>query len=231
MTDVFDLLGDLDPFGRFEYTPEQWAHNRAVIMERLGCEADAISIKIEDAAVALRTHLEVEIGLYRFKTEFTNRYPLQTAKQILPRLEHVQRLLLELHRSLKTPEVALYAFDWSDGGPKNSILFVENQLRQVGARVTWLSRLFPNEPYPGPAAPSDVAPAEGCQTHHRRLADDPEGDLVAGLLSIYERAFQRKAAITEGGPAFHFLRAVVRPVFGDLTDGRVRYCLRRTLGR
>jgi hypothetical protein len=232
--DPFDILGELDSFGHVVFSDAAWAHIRQVIKDKIGRDADAIRIMLvegHDETVPLRYRIEAAIGSYLFKQEFQARYPLQTAKQILPALLHTEHVLREAKRVLKTPEVALYAFDWGRdrGGPKSMIALIEGKLQELSERIEWLSRVFPNEPFPGLAAPRDVAPTEGWQKHHHDLAGDPEGDLVEGLLEIYKHAFEREPTTTRDGPVSAFLCAILQPVFGDLTKARVRYWVRRAM--
>jgi hypothetical protein len=232
MTDVFGLLGELDPFGDFQYSDAEWECIRTVVKAKLGHDADTVAISCPGfESVPLRTFLEIEIGLYFLKTELANRYPPQTTRQIRSRLNRAERLLREFRQLLKTPEVALYGFDWSNdrGGPKTAISLAAELQQQVKTRLKWLSRLAPNEPYPGSyAAPSDVPPSgEGWQLHHRELTKDPEADLVRAVLRIFTSAFDQRPGISETGSAAQFLHATLRPALVDLADSRVMYLLRK----
>ncbi len=231
MSDVYGLLGgELGPIiGSFKYSEEDWDQIKVVVVAKLSHDADKVTISYPGSdPVPLRTWLEMEIGIYQLKMEIVNRYPPQTTRQILPKIRRFENLLRALHQALKTPEVALYALDWGRdrGGPKAAILLEEELRRQVKARAHWLSRTSPNEPYPGPAAPSDVAPAEGWQKHHRELTQDPEADLVRSMLRTFVCAFKRKPGLTRGGAAFRFLHATLQPVFADLTESRIWHWLR-----
>jgi hypothetical protein len=227
--DPFDLLGELDEFGSVVFSDEAWAQVASVLKRKLGRDVNALTVMVLGEPIPLRWHIEATIGSYQWKVAFMRRYPARTARQIAPALERLQRLLRDLKQCLVEPEVALYGFDWGNdrGGPKSAIAFIDAKLREVTARLDWLYRLRPNEPFPGLAAPRDVEPAQGWQRQHRALADDPERDLIRSLLMLYEESFRRKPAITENGPAFAYLQVLLSPLFGDLTDGKIRYWLRR----
>jgi hypothetical protein len=232
MSDVFGILELDDSFGNFQYSEKDWKKIKAVVEDKFGLNADEVQVHYLDFIVPLRGILEIEIGLYRFKNQFENCFPPQTRKQILPELKRFQRVLLDLRLRLKTPEIALFAFDWGNdrGGPKSAIQAVENWLQQLRPKIDWLSRTLPNEPFPGIAAPADTTPAEGLQRLHRDLTEDPDGHLVRGVLRIFVRAFEQRPGITDQGPAFQLLQAALHPEFGDLTDGRILYWLRKFAG-
>jgi hypothetical protein len=233
MSDVFGLLSDLDL--AFQYDADAW--NRvAEVVSSLGFDPGEVKILYDEwpldaAEVPLRNALEIELQMYAAKVEFTRRYPSMTKYQIATKQKKMKRVVSELARLVKEPELALYLLDWGShrGGPKGTILLLDKLLQTLREREEWLATTNPNSPFPGHASPRDCGPpAEGFQWQHYELSSgEPKCALITGVLRIYAKIFRRSPGTQDDGPGARFLQAAVWPMLGKLSAAELRYWLRK----